>query len=166
LVLISMLGTGGCGSSTSGGDGGDGAGGSGGAAGAAGSAGHEGGGASGTGGQAGGGAGGSGGCGGLTCSSTQVCVHPSCGGAAPQCVAVPAQGCPSGWAPVTLCTYASGGSGPGCLPPPCTPPPAFCADVPAACGGTPTCACLGGTICRGNGACGFVSGDQVGCLSA
>jgi hypothetical protein len=39
----------------------------------------------------------------------------------------------------------------------CQPQPApFCADVPAACGGTPTCACLPFTICQPGGQAGGV----------
>jgi hypothetical protein len=47
----------------------------------------------------------------------------------------------------------------------CTPAPApFCADVPAACSGTPTCSCLPFTICQQNGQAGgtCISVDSSG----
>jgi hypothetical protein len=174
-------GTGGSGGSGVGGRGGDiggaGEGGSAGAgAGGSGAGGH--GGATGTGGAAGrGGTSGTGGggagtngtlCGTSPCPSNQVCVHPSCGGGNLACDRLPDGGqCAAGWTYHALCSLSVGGSGPGCEPPPCTPPPSFCADVPSACGGKPTCTCLPSNICQGQGQCGTISvGGDVHCVSA
>src|SRR4029453_4492466 len=84
-----------------------GASGSGGTTGTAGNGGR--GGAAGAGGRGGTG-GGSGGTGGLTpcgegiCTSGQLCVHPSCGGTAPQCTPPPDGGqCPTGWTYRAIC---------------------------------------------------------------
>jgi hypothetical protein len=130
------------------------------------------GGALGAGGQGGatGGAGGHGtACGsGTPCAAGQVCVHPSCGGGVPFCEKLPDGGqCPSGWSLTTNCT--AGGGGPGCTPPACTPPAPFCADVPAACSGTPSCNCLPGDVCvqnGGSGSCEFANASGVTCGSA
>lgn len=164
-----------CNGSSSKGDGGAGAGGSagtGGNAGATGSGGR-GGSAGGASGGAGGAAGGGGGvsCSGTTCNGGQVCVHPSCGGGTPpQCDSGLVDGglCPSGWTYEPQCPPGSG-TVPGCVPPACTPPAPFCADVPAACSGTATCACLPVSICQGNGGtgqCAIVTSRQVTCGSA
>src|SRR5262245_51906247 len=97
------------------------------------------GGASGSGGSGGtsggfGGTGGSGLCGSRACTSSELCVHPSCGGAPPQCIALPDGGqCPTGWTYRAFCS-ASPTQGPGCEQPPCTPPAAFCTTRPASCG--------------------------------
>ena len=167
-------GTGGSGGSSIGGRGGDSGGhggiGAGGAAGTGGSAGHAG--ATGTGGTGAGGAGAEGGaggnsplCGTAPCASNQVCVHPSCGGGVLVCDRLPDGGqCAAGWTYHALCSLNSGGSGPGCEPPPCSPPLPFCADVPSACGGAPTCTCLPSNICQGGGQCGAVfNGGNVMC---
>jgi hypothetical protein len=54
------------------------------------------------------------------------------------------------------------------MPPPCTPPAPFCADVPASCSGTPTCGCLPSSICdtpggQFGGSCAGVNNRQVVC---
>ena len=104
-------------------------------------------------------------CGGAWCTGDQLCVTPSCGGAPPQCIGVPAEGCPSGWTSVARCPDP-GLDVPGCMAPVCTPPPPFCTGVPVACDGTPSCSCLPANICGGSGGCGLVSGNQVSCVSA
>jgi hypothetical protein len=160
----------GAGGSAGAGAGGNSAGGHGGATGTGGAAGR--GGTSGTGGAGAGTGGGAGSngtlCGTSPCSSNQVCVHPSCGGGNLACDRLPDGGqCAAGWTYHALCSLSSGGSGSGCEPPPCTPLPSFCADVPSACGGTPTCTCLPSNICQGHGQCGIISaGGNVMCLSA
>jgi hypothetical protein len=128
----------------------------------------------GTGGAAGGGHGGAGaaGQGGTACGSAapcttgQICVRPSCGGGAVVCEKLPDGGqCPSGWTYTSSC---ASGVGPGCLPAPCTSPPPFCADVPAACSGTPSCSCLPINLCQqngGSGSCQFVTSAEVMCGS-
>jgi hypothetical protein len=128
------------------------------------------GGALGTGGQ--GGASGAGGhgtpCGSAEpCSTGQICVHPSCGGGVAVCEKLPDGGqCPSGWMYTANCAT---GVGPGCIPPPCTPPSPFCADLPAACSGAPTCNCLPTNLCiqnGGSGGCQFANSTEVMCGSA
>jgi hypothetical protein len=129
------------------------------------------GGALGTGGQGGatGGAGGGGtDCGSAEpCSTGQICVHLSCGGGVAVCDKLPDGGqCPSGW---TFTANCATGVGPGCIPPPCTPPPPVCADLPAACAGTISCSCLPTNICTqngGSGSCQFVYSTGVMCGSA
>ncbi|CAN5304270.1 hypothetical protein BH09MYX1_BH09MYX1_46830 [soil metagenome] len=61
-------------------------------------------------------------CGKLICNGTDYCVHPCCGGPAPQCLPLPADGgaCPSGT------TLANCVSGPGCQALPCKPPEPYC----------------------------------------
>jgi hypothetical protein len=128
-------------------------------------------GAFGTGGQGGaiGGAGGHGTpCGsGAPCSTGQICVRPSCGGGVAVCEKLPDGGqCPSGWTYTGNCAT---GVGPGCIPPPCTPPPPFCADLPAACSGTPSCVCIPTSLCQengGTGGCQFVTSTELMCGSA
>jgi hypothetical protein len=144
----------------------------GGAAGASGSAGTTGsGGGAGAGGRGGTG-GGSGGTGGLTqcgegiCTSGQLCVHPSCGGTAPQCNPLPDGGqCPTGWTYRAICNTAPT-PGPGCEAPPCIPPAPYCLTRPASCGATPTCSCLPANVCMGSGACGIATSAEVLCVSA
>jgi len=101
------------------------------------------------------------------CSTGQICVHPSCGGGVAVCEKLPDGGqCPSGWTYTANCAT---GVGPGCVPPPCTPPPPFCADLPAACAGTPTCSCLPTNICTqngGSGGCQVAYSTEVMCGSA
>jgi hypothetical protein len=113
--------------------------------------------------------GGSNACGSRACSSTEVCVHPGCGGGVPICDPVPDGGqCPTGWTFQSSCPRP-GGPGPGCQPPPCTPPAPFCITVPAACSGAPTCSCLPADICTqtgGTGQCATVTNGEVVCLSA
>ena len=99
-------------------------------------------------------------CGSLTCRADQVCVHPSCGGGTPpMCYSTPddAGQCPQG---STYQPHCPPSFAPGCLPPPCSPSPPFCADIPAACGGHPSCVCLPPDVCNGGGACGLV--DSTG----
>jgi hypothetical protein len=112
------------------------------------------------------------------CGPGQLCVHPSCaGGNAPPCSALnDAGGCAAGWTYSPLCQFYGGTSmtGPGCRPPPCVPPPAFCVDPPAACGSTAKCSCLPTNVCEvslpGNvitgGQCQGVNGLVVSCGSA
>jgi hypothetical protein len=116
-----------------------------------------------------GGAGGAVACGGVTCGSNQVCVQPSCGGGVAVCTPLGDAGdCPTGWTMTNLCPIAGGA---GCVPPPCTPPAPKCVDLPAACGGTPTCGCLPANVCalpngQYGGSCVTANGKQVLCLSA
>jgi len=134
--------------------------GSGGAGGAAGSSGRGG---------SGGGSGGTGGsalCGARACASSELCVHPSCGGTAPRCDPVPDGGqCPTGWTYKSFCN-TSPSPGPGCEEPPCTPPAPFCTTRPASCGATVTCSCLPNNVCQNGGGCGLISGGDVICQSA
>jgi hypothetical protein len=123
---------------------------------------------------AGGCGGGSGGksaaCGSITCRGDQVCVQPSCGGGIAVCIPLGDAGqCPDGYVETAQCSPTS--SGPGCVPPPCDPPPPKCVDVPAACSGAPTCGCLPNDVCNQSngqygGFCTSVSNGQVLCLSA
>jgi hypothetical protein len=72
-------------------------------------------------------------CGSETCSPTQYCIHPCCGGAPPLCQDKPdGGGCPRGFH-----EGCSGGVGVGsctgpdcCEADPCQPPPPYCADSP------------------------------------
>jgi hypothetical protein len=126
------------------------------------------GGVSGSGGTAGsGGTGGAGVCGARACTSSELCVHPSCGGAPPQCTALPDGGqCPTGWTYRAVCSTIPV-PGPGCEEPPCTPPSPYCFTRPSSCGATPTCSCLPANVCQGGGACGFINTNgEVLCLSA
>lgn len=71
-------------------------------------------------------------CGANTCSVTQFCVIPCCGGTAPACVAMTDAGtCPVGTH--AGCTFSSGSqcSNPAacCQYDPCTPPPRYCSDT-------------------------------------
>jgi hypothetical protein len=64
-------------------------------------------------------------CGAATCSATQYCENPCCGGAAPPCLpALDAGQCPVGTHADPTCWAASG----ACREDPCTPPPPFCTD--------------------------------------
>jgi len=115
----------------------------------------------------GGGAGGSALCGARACTTGELCVHPSCGGAPPVCNPLPDGGeCPAGWMARQSCTFGGGVAGPVCEAPPCTPPAAYCITPPAACGGNPSCACLPRDVCQGGGACSIISGGEVLCVSA
>jgi len=76
-------------------------------------------------------------CGTTSCDSSEVCVHPCCGGAPPQCVAADGSGtCPAGTTKATSseCENFDPSTAP-CLPDPCTPPPPYCAPK-----GAPECA--------------------------
>jgi hypothetical protein len=142
--------SGGAGGTATGGSGGTGgsAGAAGGAAGTGGAGGRAG--APGTGGaHTGGHGGGAAPCGTQSCTSSEVCIHPGCGGGNAICDPLPDGGqCPSGW---TQSFCSAPASRLGCVPPPCTVPAPFCAPLPAACGGTPNCACLPQTVCGQNG---------------
>ncbi|HEY8076028.1 MAG TPA: hypothetical protein VIF62_18000 [Labilithrix sp.] len=64
-------------------------------------------------------------CGTTTCSGSQYCVQPCCGGAYPQCDEIPASGvCPAGTHEDTACNNTM--TGKGCRPDPCTPPAPYC----------------------------------------
>lgn len=71
-------------------------------------------------------------CGSDTCSVTQYCIHPCCGGAPPPCMSMPEGGaCPIGFhqgcsSPMGACSNPQN----CCEMDPCTPPPAYCADTP------------------------------------
>jgi hypothetical protein len=113
-----------------------------------------------------GGTGGSALCGARACTSSELCVHPGCGGTAPQCIAVPDGGqCPDGWTYRAICNRGQT-TGPGCEEPPCTPPTPFCITPPASCGATVTCSCLPANVCQTGGTCAVVSNGEVVCLSA
>ena len=161
------------GAGASGSGGGSGSGGTGGRGGTTGTGGRGGdGGGSGGRGGSGGGTGGTGGaavCGTRACTGSEICVRPSCGGTALPCLAVPDGGqCPSGYTYRSFCANigTQQGPGPGCEPPPCTPPAPYCFTVPASCGSTVTCSCLPANVCQGGGSCGLISGGEVRCLSA
>jgi hypothetical protein len=169
-----LAGNGGGNAGAAGGAAGSGRGGSGGAAGTAGTAGGAG--ASGRGGNGGGGgtggAAGSLACGTATCTGTQVCVHPACGGGTPPpCSPVGDGGqCAPGWTYSSSCASLTPPTtlGPGCYPPACTPPAPFCADVPSTCSGGPSCNCLPAMICQppggpSGGGCAIVIGREVFC---
>jgi len=124
-------------------------------------------------GAAGGGRGGSGGvgggggaalCGTRACTSSELCVRPSCGGAPPPCNPLPDGGqCPSGWIMRAFCASTGG---PGCEAAPCTPPDSYCITLAATCGATPSCSCLPANVCQGGGACSIISRGEVLCASA
>jgi hypothetical protein len=101
-----------------------------------------------------------------TCGTNQICVRPSCGsGSGPVCNAIAGDSgsCPNGFTYSASC-YRNAAWGPGCVPPPCTPPPPFCVDLPAACAGRLTCSCLDANVCRGGGQCGSIlNGNEVWC---
>jgi len=109
-------------------------------------------------------------CGDTRCGSNQLCVNPSCGGVLIE-ICFPlgdAAACPDGYRMKDDCSTTGG---PGCVVPPCTPPPPSCADIPAACAGTPSCSCLPREVCQQpnglGGHCAFVNvnNGQVSCLS-
>jgi hypothetical protein len=104
-----------------------------------------------------------------TCGVNQFCVHPTCGGGIPTpCSPTNDAGtCPSGWMYQPQCLQLGGGGPkPGCLPPRCTDPPAFCIDIPPTCGAMPMCGCLPIFVCKGHGQCGAIRGSDVVCLAA
>jgi hypothetical protein len=111
-------------------------------------------------------------CGGTVCNSTEVCVHPSCGGGNAICNPLgDAAACPSGWTAAQC--FSGGGTVPGCQPPPCTPPAPYCFPLPAACVSGPSCTCLPYDVCShadagglSGGQCGIASARDVTCLSA
>jgi hypothetical protein len=97
-----------------------------------------------------------------TCSATEICVHLSC--APPQCMALPAEGCPSGWSEVPQCPGGSS-TAPGCQTASCGGPYwPFCVELPAACGATPSCGCLHDVCSNVTASCGDVDGRDVTCL--
>src|SRR5436190_1245527 len=145
VALLMLLAVGACGSTAKPGPDGGGGSNAGGAGGTTGGGGRGGGGAAGSvGGQSGGG---------------------GTGGCAPNQVWCP------GWSGYTYRSFCANvgtapGPGPGCEPPPCTPPAPYCFTVPASCGTTVTCSCLPANVCQGGGSCGLISGGEVLCLSA
>src|SRR5205807_4987913 len=73
-------------------------------------------------------------CGTVTCSGDEICLHPCCGGAPPQCEAADDAGtCPQGTTETTSCSNYSATN--KCLPAPCTPPPPYCAPKANTCQG-------------------------------
>jgi len=67
-------------------------------------------------------------CGSTTCSGDEVCLHPCCGGALPQCVATDDAGaCPEGTSVASFNSCGNYSTTNQCLPPPCTPPAPYCA---------------------------------------
>jgi hypothetical protein len=94
-------------------------------------------------------------CGTTACNSSQLCVHPCCGGAAPSCMPVPSLGgCPSNLVMVSACP---GTGRPGCQNPPCTPNPPFCIDGASQCANA--CACTG----NGCAECQSTTGNDILC---
>lgn len=75
-------------------------------------------------------------CGAETCSASQYCVNPCCGGAPPQCIPQSSGGtCPPG-THLGCTVNPQGCSDPAncCQQDPCTPPPPFCSDqIPIGC---------------------------------
>ncbi|MCC6899838.1 MAG: hypothetical protein IT377_12735 [Polyangiaceae bacterium] len=71
-------------------------------------------------------------CGTTTCSASQYCIHPCCGGAPPMCEPKPEGGtCPAGYH--DGCQTGSCSSPSGCCEmDPCKPAPPYCADQPEA----------------------------------
>lgn len=56
---------------------------------------------------------------------------------------------------------------PGCCGVPgCTPPPSRCVNIPAACAGAPTCACLGEAACQSGGSCVSIERGTALCICA
>jgi hypothetical protein len=74
-------------------------------------------------------------CGKLICQTGELCVHPCCGGAPPQCMPKEDGGtCPAGFVDDPSCNQGQG----GCRPPPCTPPEPYCTSKPGQCGPPPS----------------------------
>lgn len=70
-------------------------------------------------------------CGTNTCSATQFCIFPCCGGVAPACEPKPEGGaCPAGFH--EGCSFGKSCGDPAgcCEMDPCTPAPPYCADQP------------------------------------
>ncbi len=68
-------------------------------------------------------------CGTETCTATEYCIHPCCGGAPPACEPKPDSGtCPPG--SHDGCSQGCSSAGGCCEADPCTPPPPYCADQP------------------------------------
>ena len=98
-------------------------------------------------------------CGAATCAAGQLCVVPGCTPVpGEECVHDVSDGgaqvCPPGTQrePGFDADCAQGDF--ACVSA-CPPPMPFCVDLPAACGGVPTCACLGSNPCApsNSGAC-------------
>ncbi len=67
-------------------------------------------------------------CGTSTCGGDQICIHPCCGGVQPACEPLEDGGtCPAGYTISNQCYNFGTGGTTGCEPPPCTPPPPYCA---------------------------------------
>jgi hypothetical protein len=104
-------------------------------------------------------------CGASTCLANQICVHRQCGGGPVQCMAETDGGCPTGWH-ADVCASGQFGQQTACVPDPCTPPPAECADVPAVCKSALNCFCINqASVCLGP-ACESIAGRQVTCAGA
>ncbi|MEP7124938.1 MAG: hypothetical protein ABJE95_28675 [Byssovorax sp.] len=97
------------------------------------------------------------GCNGVECTANQLCVHPACMIVMGEiCIYNPDGGktCPPGTVPTPQfnndCIPDSFACGSGC-----PPKPPFCVDLPPACGGVATCACLASDPClpSNSGAC-------------
>ena len=119
--------------------------------------------------------GGTGGTGGAAVCGTRACTGSETLRATELRRNGPALSSCSRWRPVSERIHVSvflrqhrhaAGPGPGCEPPPCTPPAPFCFTRPASCGATVTCSCLPANVCQGGGGCGLISGGEVLCLSA
>jgi len=76
-------------------------------------------------------------CGSTTCSSgDDICVHPCCGGAPPQCEAADDAGtCPQGTTVASPSGCENYSATNKCLPAPCTPPAPYCAPKSSSCPG-------------------------------
>ena len=104
-------------------------------------------------------------CGASTCTANQICVQRQCGGGPVQCMAETDGGCPTGWH-ADACASGQFGQQTACVPDPCTPPPAECTDIPAACEGALNCFCINqASVCQGP-PCQSIAGRQVTCAGA
>lgn len=96
----------------------------------------------------------------LTCPGGQVCVLPCCGGPAPACTDVNAEGkCNSGDTPIPAdqCRFPCAGT--TCCPPvTCTPDPPFCADAA-------DLQCTG-TKCSLDSCFGYLTAGKLECMCA
>jgi hypothetical protein len=86
-------------------------------------------------------------CGMMACAPGEVCVRDQVLGGA--CLQPGDAGCPPGFTPGGVCCVA----GPGF----------HCADRPAACGSTLTCACAASALCRPGAICGTPSTTEIDC---
>lgn len=104
-------------------------------------------------------------CGDQTCTSNQVCVHPSTsrGGPVPPCVAQPDAGrCPPG---TELTAFCAGSPNGGCIET-FVPGPPSCAPIPSTCGNPLQCSCFPVSICGGNAnLCSTIDGHDLRCVN-